>query len=305
MSNATQDPGFGQKYAEVSTRVINKDGSFNVKREGIDGGLKGLFQLLVDMSLLKFMLVIVVLYILINLLFATSFFLNGVDYLSGRMTAGPADEFLKCFFFSFQTFTTVGYGAISPIGSAANIISALDALTGSMYFALVTGLIYGRFSKPKAKLIFSDRLLIAPYKEGKALMFRLASRRKNILMQMKAEVLLVMKDGEGKTAKRNFFNLNLEIDRIQFMPLSWTIVHPIDEDSPLANCSIEELKKRGAEVLILVSGFDDTFHQEVHSRYSYTASEFVEEAKFSPAFKVSSSGQVTIDINDIHNFQKT
>ncbi|MGB0425245.1 MAG: K+ channel, inward rectifier, partial [Flavobacteriales bacterium] len=199
---------------------------------------------------------------------------------------------------------TVGYGAIAPIGSTANIISAAVALAGSMYFALVTGLIYGRFSKPKAKLIFSENLLIAPYKDGEALMFRLANRRKNVLMQMKAEVLLVMKDGKGKTAKRTFFNLDLEIDRIQFMPLSWTVVHPIDENSPILNCNLEEMKKRGAEVLILVSGFDDTFNQDVHSRYSYTANEFVEKAKFQPAFDVSGNGAVQMDINEIHKFHK-
>ena len=304
MSNTAQDPGIGQKYAEVSTRVINKDGTFNVKREGVDGGLKSLYQLLVDLNFFKFSVTIVALYVLINVVFAFGFYSNGVEYLSGRTTQGVWDEFLKCFFFSFQTFTTVGYGAISPMGSAANILSAAVALAGSMYFALVTGLIYGRFSKPKARLIFSENLLIAPYKNGKALMFRLANRRKNVLMQMKAEVLLVMKDGVGKDSKRTFFNLNLEINRIQFMPLSWTVVHPIDKESPIANFSIEEMKKRGAEVLILVSGFDDTFNQDVHSRYSYTASEFIDDAKFKPAFDVNVAGAVEIDIQDIHKFEK-
>ncbi|MEO0405592.1 MAG: ion channel, partial [Bacteroidota bacterium] len=304
MQKETQDPGFGQKYAQGVKRIINKDGSFNVIKRGADSGLKNLFQQLINMNIVRFILWVCAIYFIANIVFGVMFVMNGVEHLTGRTTDGVLDAFFKSFFFSIQTFTTVGYGAISPTGVGANLISSLSALAGSMFFALVTGLIYGRFSKPRSKLVFSHEAIVAPYKEGEALMFRLANRRSNVLMMMNAEVLVVMRDGLASQMKRSFYRLELEFKTIQFMPLSWTVVHPIDESSPLYGKSREELIACGMEVLILISGFDEVFNQEVHARYSYTAEEMTFGAKFDPAFHVMKNGEVKMDINEIHNYQK-
>lgn len=244
------------------------------------------------------------LYFISNGIFALFYFLNGVEHLSGGIADHPLDAFFKCFYFSVQTFTTVGYGAIAPEGFGSNAIASVEALAGSMYFALVTGVLYGRFSRPKSKLIFSEKAIIAPYGDQHALMFRIANRRSNVLMKMKAEVIFMIKDDIGDKSKRSYYNLTLELNQVQFLPLSWTIVHPINEDSPLYGLNHHQLLEQRAEVMILIFGFDDTFNQDVHARFSYTADEFEFDAKFKPAFELRNNGEAYMNINKIHDYDK-
>ena len=246
MRQQAQDPGFGSKYGNTTKRIINKDGSFNVVREGIDSGIRDLYQGLITISNLRFVLNVTLLYFILNALFALFYLFNGVENLSGGVVVEGWDAFFKSFYFSVQTFTTVGYGAVAPLGFGANSIASIEALAGSMYFALVTGVLYGRFSRPKSKLIFSEKAIIAPYGDKQALMFRLANRRSNVLMKMKAEVIFMIKEDENDPSRRSYYNLPLELDQVQFLPLSWTVVHPIDEDSPLfgLNHQLSEHKNR-------------------------------------------------------------
>lgn len=304
MRKQAQDPGFGSKYGNTKKRIINKDGSFNVVREGIDSGIRDLYQRLITISSWYFVLYVSLLYFVVNALFAFFYVLNGVENLSGSEALDAVDAFFKCFYFSVQTFTTVGYGAVAPLGFGANSIASIEALAGSMYFALVTGVLYGRFSRPKSKLIFSEKVIIAPYGDNQALMFRIANRRSNVLMKMKAEVIFMIKEDKSDPSRRSYYNLSLELNQVQFLPLSWTVVHPIDEDSPLFGLNHQQLMSQGAEVLILIFGFDDTFNQDVHARYSYTAEEFVFDAKFRPAFKLRENGEAYMNINNIHDYDK-
>ncbi|MDG1158529.1 MAG: ion channel [Flavobacteriales bacterium] len=304
MRQQAQDPGFGSKYGNTTKRIINKDGSFNVVREGIDSGIRDLYQGLITISNLRFVLNVTLLYFILNALFALFYLFNGVENLSGGLVVEGWDAFFKSFYFSVQTFTTVGYGAVAPLGFGANSIASIEALAGSMYFALVTGVLYGRFSRPKSKLIFSEKAIIAPYGDKQALMFRLANRRSNVLMKMKAEVIFMIKEDENDPSRRSYYNLPLELDQVQFLPLSWTVVHPIDEDSPLFGLNHQQLMMQRAEVMILIFGFDDTFNQDVHARYSYTADEFEFDAKFKPAFELRANGEAYMNINKIHDYDK-
>ncbi|MDA0882515.1 MAG: ion channel [Bacteroidetes bacterium] len=304
MRQQAQDPGFGSKYGNTTKRIINKDGSFNVVREGIDSGIRDLYQGLITISNLRFVLNVTLLYFILNALFALFYLFNGVENLSGGVVVEGWDAFFKSFYFSVQTFTTVGYGAVAPLGFGANSIASIEALAGSMYFALVTGVLYGRFSRPKSKLIFSEKAIIAPYGDKQALMFRLANRRSNVLMKMKAEVIFMIKEDENDPSRRSYYNLPLELDQVQFLPLSWTVVHPIDEDSPLFGLNHQQLMMQRAEVMILIFGFDDTFNQDVHARYSYTADEFEFDAKFRPAFELKENGEAYMNIHKIHDYDK-
>lgn len=304
MRQQAQDPGFGSKYGNTTKRIINKDGSFNVVREGIDSGIRDLYQGLITISNLRFVLNVTLLYFILNALFALFYLFNGVENLSGGVVVEGWDAFFKSFYFSVQTFTTVGYGAVAPLGFGANSIASIEALAGSMYFALVTGVLYGRFSRPKSKLIFSEKAIIAPYGDKQALMFRLANRRSNVLMKMKAEVIFMIKEDENDPSRRSYYNLPLELDQVQFLPLSWTVVHPIDEDSPLFGLNHQQLMMQRAEVMILIFGFDDTFNQDVHARYSYTADEFEFDAKFKPAFELKENGEAYMNIHKIHDYDK-
>ena len=305
MSERINDPGFGAKYERKTKRIINHDGSFNVRRKGVDTGLRSLYEALIGMKLLPFLGVVLATYLLLNAFFATLYFLNGVEHLQGATPNSLFDEWLTCFFFSFQTFTTVGYGFLSPMGMTANFIAAVEALCGLLGFALATGLLYGRFSKPRAKLIYSKNALMSPFKDGKALMFRVANKRSNVLMQMEATVILMLKDDPMIPHQRSYYRLDLQVSRIHFLPLSWTIVHPVTEESPFFGKTPEELIKKEAELLILITGFDDTFNQIVHSRFSYTCEEFVHDAKFKIPYEIDTAGDIVLDIEDINAYKLT
>jgi inward rectifier potassium channel len=178
-------------------------------------------------------------------------------------------------------------------------IASFQSLLGLMIFAIITGVLFGRFSRPKDALLYSDHILIAPYRDITGLMFRVANKKQFELIENEAKVVITINNAE--TNKREFYGLNLEIDKINFLPLSWTIVHPIDDKSPLFGLSVEELKKRDIEVIILIKGVNDTFSSSVYSRHSYKADQFKENAKFKPiAQEVGSNGRVKISVNDIH-----
>lgn len=301
MNERIKDPGFGENYSTRTKRIINKDGSFNVERSGSDGVFQNLYQNLIEMNLWAFIGLLLGTYFILTILFALIFMSFGEEVMLGYNTALSRDFFLSCWYLSVQTFTTVGYGSLSPIGIGPNIVAAVEAFTGLLGFAFATGLLYGRFSRPRAKMLFSNKALMTPYQDHYGLMFRVVNRKDNVLMNMQAQVILIMK-GKEPDSGRSYYNLDLEIDYIQFMPLSWTIVHPVSDKSPLEGLSRQNLIEQQAEVLILLSGFDDTFHQDVHARFSYTAEEIEFDAKFDPAFSINGDGEVTMDIHDIHKY---
>ena len=185
-----QDPGFGERFLERSKRVINKDGSFNVRRVGIDSVFKNTFQFLRNTSWLKFNLTVVLFYFVINALFALIYLSLGIENIQNAKTGSILIEFASAFYFNVQTFTTVGYGVLAPSAGPTSFVAAIEALMGFMCFALATGLLYGRFSRPSAKFLFSDKAIIAPHKGRNALMFRVVNRRSNILMELEARVMV-------------------------------------------------------------------------------------------------------------------
>ena len=258
------------------------------------------------MTWLKFNCVVVLSYFVINFLFASIYTLIGINHLGGITGTTFWGQFLDAYFFSGQTITTVGYGVIHPIGFWASTVSLIESMTGLLGFALATGLLYGRFSRPNAKILYSKRAVIAPYRGITAFEFRIANARKNQLIDVDTVVILSMKVTEREQIVRRFFELPLERKVINFFPLTWTIVHPINEDSPMYRITFDELKKAGAEFLILIKAFDDTFSQSVHSRSSYTIDELVWGAKFKNIYIDSQNGITAVDMrifNEIESIQ--
>jgi inward rectifier potassium channel len=298
-----QDPGFGEKIAGKTGRLINKDGSFNVTRRGGERGLRIVYQHLISLSNTSFFLMMLMGYIAVSFLFAIIYFAIGVDHLIGVRGDTPLSSFMDCFYFSTQTFTTVGYGAIAPRGILASTMASFEAFTGLIFFAISTGLMFVRFSRPKALLKYSKNAVIAPFEDGKALMFRLANARNNVLMEASARVMAVMRVAKNDTQNRRYFGLKVEIEHVTFLPLSWTLVHKIDEQSPIFGLSLSDLSDLDFEVLILISAFDDTFHQTVHSRHSYTVDEIVPDAKFVRAFNADPEGKVVMNLNDLDVYE--
>ena len=289
----TIDPGLGEKYFGKTKRVINKDGSFNVTRMGTDFHPKDIYQFLVNLSWTKFFGLAVVAYILFNALFGLIYFLIGVQSLKGAVSSTDLQNYFSCFFFSVQTSTTIGYGGIIPEGLLANSIVTIEAL--------ITGLLYGRFSHPFSRILYSGNAIITPYKGINSLQFRIVNQRNNNLMDIEAKLMAVLVD---KDFNRKYYDMKLERYSVDFFALSWTIVHPIDEDSPVFGKSLEELKEKQFEILISIKGYDDTFNQVVHSRYSYTFDEIVWGAKFVRSFNTDSNGDIILKLDDIHLFEK-
>jgi inward rectifier potassium channel len=297
MKKESFDPGLTTQFSGELRRTINADGSFNVKRAGLRWRDANPYLMLIDTSWTRFLLVVLVGFLAINIIFAWFYLIIGIENLKGlESTMGP---FTNAFFFSVHTLTTVGYGNIYPQGPWANAISSIEAATGLMVFAIATGLLYGRFSRPSARIIYSKRAIIAPYQDGTSLQFRITNARKNVLMNMEARVLLMTVDNSDGLLKRNFIDLPLERRGVYFFALTWTIVHPIDSDSPFFGKTREDLAKVSAEILILIQGFDDTFSQVVNSRYSYRHDEMVWGAKFLPSFKVDAKGDLVVEVDRI------
>ena len=234
-------------------------------------------------------------YSAVNIFFAVLYFITGVEHLVGGDGASSYfEKFTEAFFFSSQTLTTVGYGRVAPSGLVTNTIASIESLVGIIIFAVMTGLIYGRFSRPRAYLLFSPNILISPYKNGKALMFRIATYKNNHLTDVEAQVTLATHIKEqGKTVTK-FYQLKLEIARINSMALSWTIVHNIDDESPLFNCTKEEVEDAKMEVIVNVKAFDDHFSNIVQQRTSYTHHQIIYGAKFLPMFERAQDGSRTI-----------
>jgi inward rectifier potassium channel len=304
MQKPAFDPGLTQQVSGSLRRAINTDGSFNVLRRGTSWRDIHPYLYLINASWAEFLSLVLIAYIAINWVFAFVYFALPPAQVVGTNASTPLARLLDDFFFSAHTLTTVGYGNFAPAGVLANSIASFEALVGLMGFALATGLLFGRVAKPSAKIGFSHRALITPYQDRTSLQFRIVNQRSNVLIELRTTVVLMTVDGSSGVPTRQFATLTLERDNVYFFPLTWTVVHPIDEASPLYGKTGADLTSLQAEVLILIKGFDDTFSQTVNARYSYRYDEIEWGAKFSPAFHIDEKGEMVLDVDQVGSFAK-
>src|SRR6188508_2160679 len=299
--------GFGVNSENTSGRFYDrKSGGANVIKKGI-GILNrhSWYHTMLAMPRTKFLSFLLVAYTIVNLIFAGIYYLIGIDHLAGVNTGSAIKNFSEVFFFSAQTFTTVGYGRISPVGFAASAVSTFEAFLGLLSFAIATGLFYGRFSRPRAFLSFSHNALIAPYKDGIALMFRMAPYKNNILSEAEVKVNLAMQIEENGKMVNRFFNLDLEISKINSLALSWTIVHPINDKSPLYNFNYTDIVNAKIEPLVFVKAFDEVFSNTVVQRFSYVAPEGIWGAKFRMMYHADEKKKATVlDLDKLNDYEK-
>jgi inward rectifier potassium channel len=302
--NPEDDLGFGSQPVMKSQPLLNRDGSVNVRRRGLSFfNTADNYHNLIRMGWGKFWLIVLSGYLIVNILFACIYVALGADTLYGSEGSTGMDSFANAFFFSAQTMSTVGYGHISPKGMVANSVAALESMLGLLAFALATGLLYGRFSRPSAKISYSKNILVSPYQSDiKGLMFRLANLRKNILIGLSVEVIFSYNEEVDGKPVRRFFPLELERKQVSVLTLSWTIVHPLDDNSPLRDMTADELKRTEASFSILLKAFDDTFSQTVHSRAAYYVSDIVWDAKFKPTFDRDDDGTIVLDLSRLHQY---
>jgi len=295
-SRQNNDTGFASNSNETGGRFINKDGSYNLVKEGMPFQKRfSIFHDMLNLPLWKFITVIFLFFICINFIFTVIYFMIGPEQLNGLTMGSNWKIFREIFYFSTQTFTTVGYGHVNPAGDGANIVAAIEALTGFLSLAIATGLIYGRFSKPRSYLAFSHHALISPYKDGVAMMFRFAAfKDKHALTDLEIRVNTGLLISEGEKTDYKYFSLNLERTRVESMPMSWTVVHPIDDQSPFHGFTEEDMKNADVELYVMLRGFDDVFSNYVQQRTSYTFNEILFNRKFVPMYRESDDGKTTI-----------
>lgn len=303
-----RDLGFGSKVTSATRdRFLNRDGTFNVKRVGLSFlRSRNWFHSLIMISWARLWLLILLGYVAVNALFAIAYLACGSGALAGSTATGLGARFTDAFFFSVQTLATIGYGGMHPKGLPANILVALEALIGLCVFAFATGLIFSRFSRPVARVMFSDFAVIAPYHGMTAFEFRVINMVHNELIDVNVEVTFSsLTQSSGGERKRRFEVLRLERPEVTFFPLQWTVVHPIDKDSPLNGCDETGLREREGEFIVMLRATEETFFQQVRARTSYRAEEVRWGRRFASMFVDSSDGIVRADMGRLNDLEDT
>lgn len=305
-AKAESNTGFGTNASSYGGRYITKSGNANVRKTGISF-FEGIswYHTMLTIPRWKFFFIIILFYFTVNCCFASLYYLIGVEHLKGIEATTKLDQFGQAFFFSIQTYTTVGYGHISPSGFTTSVLASVEALFGLLSFAIATGLFYGRFSQPRAHILFSENALIAPYKEGQALMIRLTPFKNTQLTDAEAKITVGIQLEENKTVTNKFYFLELEMNTINSLNLSWTLVHPITESSPFFGFTENDFKTTSGEIMVFLKAFDDMFSNTVVKRTSYTFDEVVYGAKFNPMFTQSKSDAKTnLEIDKLNSYSK-
>ncbi|MHB1922621.1 MAG: ion channel [Chitinophagaceae bacterium] len=301
------DTGFGVNASDHGGRFINKDGSYNISKQGLQFWDRvSIYTSMLTMPIWKFLSVIGIFYILINLLFATIYYLIGIHTLIGVASMSAFHNFMEAFFFSAQTLTTVGYGRVSPSGILTNSVAALESLIGLLSLALATGIFYGKFTRPNAHILFSRHALISPYQDKTALMFRMVPfKEKHHLTDVEIRVTLGLTLEIDHQPTFKFYPLKLERNRLDALSMNWTIVHPIDENSPILGFSLKDLETGQAEFIVQLRGFSHIYSNTVQRATSYTYQEIIPSAKFLPMYHESPDGKTTIlELDKLDAFQE-
>ncbi|MEP7074633.1 MAG: transporter [Acidobacteriota bacterium] len=307
LKDRDRDLGFGSVVADESRqRFVNRDGSFNVKRAGLNVFTSlNLYHYMLSMTWRTFLGLVLVLFFVSNVAFGIIYASFGTEEIIDTSGHPFTKMLLTGFFFSVQTFATIGYGTIHPVGLLPNLVVTIESYYSLLVNALITGLVFARFARPTAKIVLSDIAVIAPYQDNTAFMFRVVNGRNNQLIEVKAQVMIArFIEVDGKII-RKFDLLELERRSVTFFPLTWTVVHPIDETSPLFGLNEKELKEADAEFLILLSATDETFAANVHQRSSYKPSEVRYGYKFVSIYNEMKPGEpISIDVRKLSAVEK-
>jgi inward rectifier potassium channel len=301
-----RNSGFSSLANQQGEELINNQGRINIKRKGqYFWNAFSSYHFLIDLNVAWFSIAVLLFFIIINIVFTCLYILIGVNQLGGLTSDQAPELWVELFAFSAQTITSVGYGRINPVGMGASLIASLEALIGLASFAILTGLVYGRFSKPKIKLLFSTNILVSPFNDGKALMFRFVNAKSNQLIECEGSLMMSYIDLEKNV--RRFINLELDIKKVSSIAFGWTIVHVINEQSPMFTVSDkDDLLTNKTSFIFTFKGFDQTYAQSVYTRHSFSAEKLIWNAKFITMYHRSDDNKNTIlDLKKINVYDWT
>ncbi|MBU6140061.1 MAG: ATP-sensitive inward rectifier potassium channel 10 [Proteobacteria bacterium] len=283
-----------------SSRIIHHDGkAVRVKRSGVKKFLRSDFYATsVSSSWLRLIVTIIILYTLLNSIFAGLYLLE-----DGAIENAKSGSFADAFFFSVQTLATIGYGKMAPATNFANILVTVEALTGLAGLAVATGVIYSKISLPSARILFGNRAIFSLHKNVNCLSFRLGNLRNNpIADPLIKAVLIIDEELADGSIRRAFHDLVLIRNNVPLLMPSWTLRHQIIESSPLFGMTKEEMRKKNIEVIVSLVGFDETISQTVHAHHSYIADEIEHGKNFVDIISFDKRGRAHVDYKKFHDF---
>ena len=280
--------------------VLNPDGSLNIVRKGFRPALfSDTYHHLLAMPWPFFFAFIVSLYVVLNLIFACIYFFCGKGALQG-LEGSQVPFFWDCFFFSVQTIATIGYGHVHPVGVITNLVVTIESFIGILELAMVTGLFFSRLSKPTVKVAFSNVALMAQENGRQILMFRIANKRKSQITEATVNMALLKTEASDDGEQyRRLYDLKLQRSFSPMFALSWTIIHPIDESSPLFGAGPEKLEEIEAEFIVTLTGRDEVYAQSVHARHAYRLQDIVWNGRFKDIL-IRTPTHVEMDLNQMH-----
>ena len=284
------------------SKIIRPNGTLNFKVKGISFfKATEVHNRLLSLSWFGFVIAVFLFYVFVNTIFTFLYFIIGATGLSG-IDGTSGNVFFKVFYFSAQTLCTGYFTSTIPVSIRSTSLAAIEAVVGLFLFAIITGLLYSRFSKPHSKIIFSNKVLIGPYKGGTALMLRMANIKRNQLLKVSAELILLLRIEYDGVKKNVFYNLNLEQETIGMLLLTWTIIHIIDNESPLSTVSVEDIADANGEIIVVIEGSDDILSQNVFARASFGSNDIISNGRFEDITYTDENNILTIDISKINQY---
>lgn len=279
---------------------MGKDGRFPVHRVGELRGLSEGFVALATMSPVRLVTIVAATYFILNLVFASLYMLVGVEHIGNANLATIGGRWLSAIGMSVQTLTTVGYGSLYPTTTATWLLAAIEGMFGILSFSLISAIIFTRFARPTTKLAYSAQALIAPFKDGWSFQLRVANKRSALLVEIEARLILALIDPQ-QVDRLDYYTLPLQFNTVSFLPLTWTLVHPITPDSPFAGMTQADLVARRAEVIVIIKGLDEGYMQSVITRHSFRYDEIVWGGRFTRAFSAK-DGKLRLDLHALSQF---
>jgi inward rectifier potassium channel len=290
--------GHAKRPRQTTPQSFARTGVSDIKRIGLKRtGLRDGYHYMMTIPVSGLLLTLVAIYLLTNAIFALLYIA-----FPGSIAHAEPGSFSDAYFFSVQTMATIGYGALLPGSMAGNVIATAETVVGMLTVALSAGVVFARVSRPTARMMFSEVAVIGTRNGQPTLIFRVANQRRNQIVEANIHVAFLRSEHtmEGEEVRR-FHDLKLERNSTPIFALSWTVLHVIDQSSPLYGATYDSLKADDVEIICSITGIDETFAQPVHARFGYGADDIRWNTRFVDILSRKEDGSRFIDYSLFHD----